>query len=87
MRAQSSGLPDAPGPLVRRMAALDLDVAAVAGGEPGAFDDMRTLCAKCRCVDRCERDLQGDPGGPMPYCPNGDLLNFLTDMWCLKTLL
>jgi hypothetical protein len=87
MRAQCSALPNAPGLLVRRMAALDLDLAAVARGEPGAFGDLRTLCAKCRCVDRCERDLQRDPGGPMPYCPNGGLLNFLTDMWWLKTLL
>jgi hypothetical protein len=28
-----------------------------------------------------------DPAGSMRYCPNNGLLNFLTDMWWLKTLL
>jgi hypothetical protein len=88
MRTQRRGLPDAPGLLVRRLVALELDSAAVAGSEPGAFGDLRNLCAKCRCPDRCERDLQCDPTDPIwkTYCPNFSLLNFMTEMWWLKIL-
>jgi hypothetical protein len=87
MQARRSEIQNAPDPLARRMAALGLDLAMVARGEPDAFRDLRNLCAKCRSVDRCERDLLSDPAGPMRYCPNSGLLNFLTDMWWLKTLL
>lgn len=77
----------APGPLARRMAALGLDLAAVARSEPGVFGDLRTRCAACRCLERCAHDLKHDPAGPMRYCPNAGLLNFLTDVWWLRTLL
>jgi hypothetical protein len=86
MRAHDS-LPHVPGPLARRMAALDLDLARVARSEPGIFGDLRDRCTACRCLDRCKRDLQSDPAGPMRYCPNGGLLNSLTGMWWLRTLL
>jgi hypothetical protein len=87
MQAQHSKIPDTPVLLARRMAALDLDLAAVARSEPAVFRDLRDLCAKCRSLDRCERDMLSDPAGSMRYCPNNGLLNFLTDMWWLKTLL
>ena len=89
MRADCNALPDAPGHLMRRMTALDLDPVVVASREPGAFGDLRTLCAKCPCPERCERDLQSDPRGRAwkAYCPNCDLLSFMTEMWWFKTLL
>jgi hypothetical protein len=77
----------APDPLARRMAALGLDLAAVARSEPGAFADLRDRCAKCRRLDRCAGDLACDPAGPMRYCPNDELLNFLAEMWWLRLLL
>jgi hypothetical protein len=87
MRAEPRGIPQAPRRLRRRMAALDLDLAAVARSEPGAFADLRDRCAKCRSLDRCAGDLVSDPAGPRRYCPNDELLNFLTEMWWLRTLL
>jgi Family of unknown function (DUF6455) len=87
MPAQPGALSEIPTPLARRMAALGLDIAAVARSEPTVFGDLRSRCANCRSLERCARDLQRDPAGPMPYCPNARLLNFLTDMWWLRTLL
>lgn len=87
MRDHPAGVPHAPGPLTRRMAALGLDLVAVARSEPSAFGDLRHRCATCRSLERCLRDLKTDPAGPMRYCPNHGLLNFLTDMWWLRTLL
>jgi len=87
MRFHPCGLPQTPRPLARRIAALGLDLRAVARSDPGLLGDLRSRCAECRCLDRCVRDLQLDPAGPMRYCPNHGLLNFLTDMWWLKTLL
>ena len=87
MQDHRAGIAHVPGPLVRRMTALGLDVAAVARSEPGAFGDLRSRCAACRCLDRCARDLQLGPAVPLRYCPNDGLLNFLTDMWWLRTLL
>jgi hypothetical protein len=48
---------------------------------------LRSRCSACRHLDRCARELQSDPAGPMRYCPNGGLLNFLTGVWWLRTLL
>jgi hypothetical protein len=73
--------------LARRVAALGLNLTAVAHGEPALFSDLRNRCVNCRCLERCARDLQCNPAGPMRYCPNDELLNFLTDMWWLRTLL
>lgn len=86
MRAHGS-LPHVPASLARRMAALDLDLVRIARSEPDALRRLRMACAKCGALERCARDLQRDPAGPMPYCPNARLLNFLTDMWWLRTLL
>ena len=87
MQAHTSGIPHAPGALTRRMAALGLDVAAVARSEPAVFGDLRNRCSACRHLDRCARDLNADPARPMRYCPNDGLLNFLTGVWWLRTLL
>jgi hypothetical protein len=87
MLPHPSGVPHVPAPLARRMAALNLDVAAVARSEPGMFGDLRSRCGNCRCLERCGHDLTSDPAGPMRYCPNNGPLNFLTDMWWLRTLL
>ena len=86
MRPRDS-FPHAPGLLTRRMAALGLDLAAVARSESAFFGDLRNRCSACRHLDRCARDLKADPGGPMRYCPNDGLLNFLTGVWWLRTLL
>lgn len=87
MRFHPRSFPQAPRPLAQRMAALGFDLMAVARSDPGLFGDLKNGCAQCRCLDRCARDLQRDPAGPMRYCPNHGLLNFLTDMWWLRTLL
>jgi hypothetical protein len=87
MRDHPAGVPHAPRPLARRMVARGLDLAAVARSEPGAFRDLRDRCAKCRSLERCVRDLQSDPTGPLPYCPNGGLIDFLTELWWLRILL
>ena len=87
MRLHPSGVPATPGPLARRMAALGLDLASVARSEPALFGDLGHRCANCRCLERCARDLQCNAAGPMRYCPNDDLLNFLNEMWWLRTLL
>jgi len=79
-------LSQVPRPLARRIAALGLDMAAVARSDPGLFGDLRKRCTQCRCLDRCAHDLQSDPGGPMRYCPNHGLLNVLTEMWWLRIL-
>jgi len=79
--------PQAPRPLARRIAALGLDIAAIARSEPSIFGDLRQRCTTCRFLDRCARDLNSDPAGPMRYCPNGEVLNFLTEAWWLRTLL
>jgi hypothetical protein len=68
------------------MAALQLDLAAVARGEPDALRELGNRYAKCRALECCERDLRSDPAGPMRYCPNHGLLNFLTEMWWLRQL-
>jgi hypothetical protein len=87
MRAQRCAIVDVPAPLAVRMTALDLDLAVVTRSEPGALGALRIQCEKCTCRDRCEADLKRDPGGRMRYCRNDNLLNFLTGMWWLKTLL
>jgi Family of unknown function (DUF6455) len=87
MRTHASEVPHVPRPLARRMMALGLDISAVARSEPGVFGDLRNRCSACRDLERCARDLKADPAGPMRYCPNDGLLNFLTDFWWLRTLL
>lgn len=88
MRAERRGFSGAPDLLIRRMAALALDPTVVADSEPGAFEDLRNRCTKCECPDRCERDLRCDPAGTLwkSYCPNFDLINFMTEMWWLKVM-
>ena len=88
MRVQHGGLPDAPGVLLRRMIALELNPAAVAGSEAGAFGDLRNRCANCPCADRCKRDLQCAASAALwkTYCPNFGLLNFIAGMWWLRML-
>jgi hypothetical protein len=86
MRPHES-LPHVPRPLARRMAAFGLDLTAVARSEPRMFGDLRNRCSACRHLDRCASDLKADSAGPMRYCPNARALNFLTDVWWLRTLL
>ena len=87
MQAQQRGLPDAPSLLLRRMMTLELNPAAVAGSEAGAFGDLRNRCAKCACTERCKRDLQSAPSAAWKtYCSNFGLLNFMTGMWWLRML-
>jgi hypothetical protein len=75
--------------LPRRMAALELYRAAVARSESGACRDLQARCARCECYERCERDLRCDADNPAwkAFCPNSGLLNALTELWWLKTLI
>ena len=87
MRTHAGGVPQVPKPLARRMTALGLDLSAVARSEPAMFGDLRNRCENCRCLERCARGLKVDSAGPMRYRPNNGLLNFLTGVWWLRTLL
>lgn len=70
---------DQPLLLPRLMAALQLDAAAVARGDPDTCRDMQRVCALCQDKKRCERDLaDGDATIQFDsYCPNAPTLRGL----------
>lgn len=80
--------PDAADPLVRRMAALDLDGAEVRRVAPRALQDMQRVCTLCSKRRRCARDLARNPGDPawQLYCPNVETLMALDTMpWAARS--
>jgi len=62
--------------LPRRMAALDLDVDALARAEPSTVRELVERCTTCESPERCEWDLCQDPANPtwQAYCPNAAAL-------------
>jgi uncharacterized protein YjiS (DUF1127 family) len=64
--------PDAADQLKRRLAALDIDEAALLHDDPRVARDLERVCSLCGQKRQCERDLARDPGDPIwrTYCPN-----------------
>lgn len=71
---------DQPLPLMRMMAALQLDAAAVDRRDPATFRDLQRVCAMCEDKKRCGRDLaDGDAVIWFEdYCPNASTLKALS---------
>jgi hypothetical protein len=68
--------PDSADPLLRRMAALDLDRKEVSQTESRTFQDLQRVCTMCNSKRRCKRDLAHDSDDPVwqDYCPNAATL-------------
>ena len=64
------------GPLLRRMAALDLDPKEVAWLEPAAFRDLQRVCTMCKSHRRCAWDFarKASLSSSERYCPNTSTL-------------
>jgi len=58
--------------LLRRMAALDLDIKEVSEVAPQTLRELQRTCTLCEHHRRCLRDLTRDPAIPAwkDYCPN-----------------
>ncbi len=69
--------------LGRRMVALGLAPEAVERTEIDIFFDLKRLCVRCECNDRCEADLDDRPadGRWVEYCPNALVLKALAEQW------
>lgn len=65
--------------LLKRMTALHLDPAKVAGAHPAVMHDLERLCSTCQARGRCSRDLLKDPDDKIwtSYCPNSATLTAL----------
>lgn len=68
--------------LLRRMHALNINVAALSDLDEVAMDELRTTCAACPVPAQCARDLAdefADPGWQewRNYCPNAPWLTVL----------
>jgi len=73
--------PDAADPLKRRLAALDIDQAALRQSDPRVARDLERVCSLCGQKRQCERDLARHPDDPVwrTYCPNTQTLDALKD--------
>ena len=71
--------PDAADPLKLRLAALQLDRAAVLDTDPLVMRDLERVCTLCGSKHRCERDLARHADDPAwrSYCPNAHTLEAL----------
>lgn len=65
--------------LPRMMQALGMDLGEVAGEDHALARDMELVCAECRSVSRCARDLDhGEAAASYgAYCPNAHTLDAL----------
>ena len=72
--------PDAANQLERRLAALDIDDAALSHNDPRVARDLERVCSLCGQKRQCERDLARHPDDPVwrTYCPNTHTLDALT---------
>jgi uncharacterized protein YjiS (DUF1127 family) len=73
--------PDAANQLKRRLAALDIDEAALLHNDPRVARDLERVCSLCGQKRQCERDLTRDPDDPVwrAYCPNALTLDALKE--------
>jgi hypothetical protein len=79
--------PHSADPLLRRMAALDLDRNEVAQTEPQTFQDLQRVCTLCASHRQCARDMARDLNDPAweDYCPNVATLKMLNAMpWAAR---
>jgi len=65
----------------RRLAALDIDRAALLHRHPRVAHDLERVCSLCGQKRRCERDLASRPSDPAwrTYCPNTQTLDALKE--------
>ena len=73
--------PDAANQLKRRLAALDIDQAALSHNDPRVARDLERVCSLCGQKRQCERDLARHPDDPIwrTYCPNTHTLDALKE--------
>jgi hypothetical protein len=79
--------PEAADFLLRRMAALDLDLNEVARAERRTFQDMQKVCTLCESRRQCARDLAHDSADTawQSYCPNATTLMALNALpWAAR---
>ncbi len=63
--------------LLRRLAALDLDVRDISRNEPRTFRELQQRCTICGCRGRCAKDLGRASTAWRAYCGNAALLTAL----------
>jgi uncharacterized protein YjiS (DUF1127 family) len=65
----------------QRLAALDIDRAALLRSNPRVARDLERVCSLCGQKRRCERDLASHPNDPVwrTYCPNTQTLDALME--------
>jgi uncharacterized protein YjiS (DUF1127 family) len=73
--------PDSANQLKRRLAALDIDEAALLRNDPRVTRDLERVCSLCGQKRQCERDLARHPDDPVwrTYCPNTHTLDALKE--------
>jgi hypothetical protein len=73
--------PDAADQQTQRLAALDIDRAALLRSNPRVARDLERVCSLCGQKRRCERDLASHPNDPVwrTYCPNTQTLDALME--------
>jgi len=77
--AMATKRPDAADQHKRRLAALDIDRAALLHRHPRVARDLERVCSLCGQKRRCERDLASRLNDPVwrTYCPNTQTLDAL----------
>jgi hypothetical protein len=70
--------------LLRHMAALRLEFAAIKAKYPEVIRDLQRCCTICDNKAQCERSLEGNQslGEALDYCPNKDTLSVLKSDKC-----
>jgi hypothetical protein len=63
--------------LLRRLAALDLDVKVISRNEPRTLRELQQRCTICGCQGRCAMDLGTASTAWKAYCGNAALLRAL----------
>lgn len=79
--AMAAKSPDAADEHRQRLAALDIDRAALLQSNPRAARDLERVCSLCSQKRRCEGDLASHPNDPVwrTYCPNTQTLDALKE--------
>jgi hypothetical protein len=79
LRTLAGKWPDSADLLSQRLAALQLDEAAVRQTEPGVLRDLERVCSLCREKPHCGHDIDRNPIDPewRTYCPNVETLDAL----------
>ena len=77
--AMAAKPPDVADQHKQRLAALDIDRAALLRRHPRVARDLERVCSLCGQKRRCEHDLASHPNDPVwrTYCPNTQTLDAL----------